>query len=69
MKRALLGKSVAGNRIELLTITDPGTNHRFRKMGIILLARTHPSETASSFTIAGILKFLLSESPAATKLR
>jgi len=44
-------------------------NYNFEKKAMIITARVHPGETQASFTLEGLLKFLLSDHPRAITLR
>lgn len=63
--RETIGHSIEGRAIELLTIGTP----RPGKRGIWLTARQHAAETSCSFTLDGLIEFLLSTDPRATALR
>jgi len=60
VSRSLLCKTLAGNRVEVLTITDCQKSAIKRK-GVIFMARVHPGESNSSFVMKGILNFLTDE--------
>ena len=65
----MLCKTLAGNRVDILTITDRSTPTTKRK-GVIFTARQHPGESNSSFVMKGILEFLTDEdNPEAQALR
>ena len=60
LRRATIGRSLAGNLIECLTITNseiPDDRKRFS----IVTARTHPGETMGSWAMEGLIDFLLSK--------
>ncbi|KAL4494540.1 hypothetical protein ABPG72_004442 [Tetrahymena utriculariae] len=67
LNRRLLCRTLAGNRIDLLTITSK--SDQYKKQGIILSARVHPGETVSSFVMKGIIDNLLSDTEEAHSLR
>ncbi|KAL4475889.1 hypothetical protein ABPG73_002090 [Tetrahymena malaccensis] len=67
LNRRLLCRTLAGNRIDLLTITSQ--SDQYKKQGIILSARVHPGETVSSFVMKGIIDNLLSDTEEAQSLR
>lgn len=52
-----------------LGITLPHGIHHDKKPVIIIVARTHPGETNSSFAMEGFLSFLFGNSPIAERLR
>jgi Zinc carboxypeptidase len=60
MRRTLLGRSLAGNRIEAVTITDRSVPDEKKRFAVVT-ARTHPGETSGSFAVEGLLKWLLSD--------
>ena len=66
-----IGKSLEGNSIHMLVITD--FNDSFdtlsSKKAIIFTGRVHPGESNGSYVIQGVIEFLLSNDPAAEKLR
>jgi murein tripeptide amidase MpaA len=70
LHKTTLCTTIAGNKCELLTITNnnfPGEcNH---KKCIFLTARVHPGETNSSFMMQGAIDFLLSDAVEADRLR
>jgi murein tripeptide amidase MpaA len=70
VSRQLLCKTLAGNRVDLLTITDnTATQAQINKRkGVVLTARIHPGESNSSFVMKGILDFLTSEDNAEADL-
>lgn len=71
LHRRTLAMTLAGNRCELLTISeraDQPAENRARP-AVIVTARVHPGETSSSFMIQGLIDFLCSEAPEAQKLR
>ncbi|EAS03740.2 zinc carboxypeptidase family protein (macronuclear) [Tetrahymena thermophila SB210] len=67
LNRRVLCRTLAGNRIDLLTITSK--SDQYKKQGIILSARVHPGETVSSFVMKGIIDNLLSDTEEAQSLR
>jgi murein tripeptide amidase MpaA len=66
--RSLLCKSLLGNRIEKITITDP-SNPDSEKKGLVVMGRVHPGETVSSYMVEGLIRWLLSEDDAASSIR
>jgi|JI6StandDraft_1071083.scaffolds.fasta_scaffold08909_4 murein tripeptide amidase MpaA len=51
----MLGKSIAGNNIEAITLGTRG------KPLLLIMARAHPSETVASFVMEGVVRMLMSE--------
>ncbi|XP_053143449.1 cytosolic carboxypeptidase 2 isoform X2 [Hemicordylus capensis] len=66
-----LCNSLAGNRVYILTITNPSKSAiaAAAKKAVVLSARVHPGETNSSWVMRGFLDFILSDSPDAQLLR
>ena len=71
IQRNLLCKTLAGNRVEVLTITERGSAKEIgKRKGVVFTARVHPGESNSSFVMKGILDFLTSNTnPEAAALR
>eukprot|EP00347_Sterkiella_histriomuscorum_P015717 403355948 len=67
-KKEVLGRSLSGVDIPLLTITDFSENNK-RKKTVLLCGRLHPGETHSSWLIHGLIRYLLSENYKAQELR
>jgi hypothetical protein len=68
--RKLLCRTLAGNRCDYLTITNPGEVQEIQKRkGVVLSARVHPGETVGSWMMQGALEFLVSQTPEADLLR
>lgn len=67
LKKEILCYTLLGNPCYLLTITSPGRGRD--KRGVVFTGRVHPGETVSSWTIKGIVRFLLSDSLEARLLR
>ncbi|NXG41588.1 CBPC2 carboxypeptidase, partial [Psilopogon haemacephalus] len=63
----VLCRSLAGNPIHLLTITQPAAGAA--KRAVVLSARVHPGETGGSWAMQGFLDFLLGSHPDARLLR
>ncbi|CAF0791652.1 unnamed protein product [Rotaria sordida] len=77
-KQKVLCRTLAGNFIYLLTITNPATvqvNNTSTspenqvKKGVVVTARVHPGETNGSWMMKGLLDFLLGDSADAKLLR
>ncbi|CAF3355299.1 unnamed protein product [Rotaria sp. Silwood1] len=77
-KQKVLCRTLAGNFIYLLTITNPATVHGNNtstspenqvKKGVVVSARVHPGETNASWMMKGLLDFLLGDSADAKLLR
>jgi len=60
--RELLCRTVAGNRCDIVTITElfDGEEDDHRKM-IVLLGRVHPGESPASIKMQGVMDFLSSD--------
>lgn len=60
--RKSLTKTLAGNKVDLLTITNPENISRSpisSRKGIVITARVHPGETVSSHIMEGLIESLL----------
>ncbi|XP_075458633.1 cytosolic carboxypeptidase 3 isoform X6 [Ascaphus truei] len=70
-KIRVLCHSLAGNMVQVLTITNPSstTKGSKRKKAVILTARVHPGETNSSLVMKGFLDYILSTRSDARLLR
>ncbi|XP_065801165.1 cytosolic carboxypeptidase 2 isoform X5 [Muntiacus reevesi] len=66
-----LCRSLAGNTVYLLTITNPARTPQeaAAKKAVVLTARVHPGESNGSWIMKGFLDFILSNSPDAQLLR
>lgn len=60
---------MAGNRVDILTITENNPHYNVEKGYILITARIHPGESVSSYVCNGIVEFLLSNDEKAKKLR
>jgi cytosolic carboxypeptidase protein 2/3 len=71
IKRSLLAKSLAGNDLDLILITNfESTEEEIsQRKAIILTARVHPGETNSSFIMQGIIDLMVSSDRVAKFLR
>jgi ribosomal protein S24E len=71
VKRESLCQSLAGKRIDMLTITnfDSDKLQIEKRKGVIFSARVHPGEVSASWIAKGILDFLTSDEPEANALR
>uniref|UniRef100_A0A1I7WTS3 Peptidase_M14 domain-containing protein n=1 Tax=Heterorhabditis bacteriophora TaxID=37862 RepID=A0A1I7WTS3_HETBA len=59
-RKDVIGTSLGGNKVNLLTITAPGSRSDIHQRDTILLtARVHPGESNSSWMMHGIIDFLL----------
>ena len=69
--RRILCDTIAGNRCDVLTITErsEGVLESKSKPAIIVSARVHPGECQSSFMIQGLIDYLCADTPEAYKLR
>ncbi|XP_045433910.1 cytosolic carboxypeptidase 2 isoform X3 [Pipistrellus kuhlii] len=70
-KLRTLCRSLAGNTVYLLTITNPSQTAKeaAAKKAVVLSARVHPGESNGSWIMKGFLDFILSSSPDAQLLR
>ncbi len=68
LRYQVIGKSVQGRDIPLLTITDPGRGPEEKKV-VWLMFRQHSWEAGSSWVGEGAIRFLLSPDPAAAQIR
>jgi zinc carboxypeptidase len=68
VKTSVVGKSVRGREIPLITVTDPKAPDS-RKRRVFILSGTHGAETASIYGVEGMLDFLVSEGPMAQEMR
>ncbi len=64
----ILGSSVLGRDVDLLTITNPAIPNA-GKRAIYIIGRQHSAETASSHMLEGLIDFLISGSPDAARMR
>ena len=71
VRRTELWKSLAGNPLDLIIITNFESNDYdiSLRQAIIITGRVHPGESNSSFIVQGILDFLIGDSPIAVELR
>ena len=68
VKASVIGKSVHGRDIPLMTITDPQSPDTEKRRAFIL-GGTHGAENASIYGVEGMLDFLVSEDPLASEMR
>ena len=71
MRKTVLCKSLAGNDVDMLIVTNFASDPldiSVRK-SIILTSRVHPGETNASWIMKGVIDFLVSEDPQAHFLR
>ncbi|XP_006157896.1 cytosolic carboxypeptidase 2 isoform X1 [Tupaia chinensis] len=70
-KLRTLCRSLAGNTVYLLTITNPSRTPQeaATKKAVVLSARVHPGESNGSWIMKGFLDFILGNSPDAQLLR
>jgi cytosolic carboxypeptidase protein 2/3 len=66
----LLCKTLGGNRVDLLTITEKGGSQEevAKRKGVVLTARIHPGESNGSYVMKGIIEFLTAEDNAEAEL-
>jgi murein tripeptide amidase MpaA len=68
LKKELVGKTVHGRDMLLLTVTNPAAPDANKKV-VWLMARQHAWETGASWVSEGALRFLLSSDPLAARIR
>ncbi|XP_073998408.1 nna1 carboxypeptidase isoform X2 [Rhodnius prolixus] len=75
-KLRLLCKTLAGNNVYYLTVTDPMPDEeqqqqtsKAKKRSIVVTARVHPGEAPSSWMMKGVIDYLTGDSPQAKELR
>ncbi len=71
IRRTILCKSLAGNDIEMLIVTNftSAPEDIAVRKAIILTSRVHPGESNASFVMDGVLDFLVSDDEKAQFLR
>lgn len=67
-KKEVIGRSLSGVDIHMLTITDFSETNK-RKKTVLVCGRLHPGETHSSWLIHGLIRYLLSDNYKAQELR
>ena len=68
LERAVIGKTVEGRELLLLTVTNPAAAPKDKRV-VWLMFRQHSWEAGSSWAADGALRFLLSAEPEAARLR
>lgn len=71
LKRTQLTRSIAGNPVEMLIITDleSSQDEIAERPAIVLSSRVHPGESNASYIMEGIIEFLMSDETEACLLR
>jgi len=71
VRREKLCNTLAGNRVDLLTITNFKSSPAeiAARKGVMLTSRVHPGETGASWMMEGMTKYLVSDTPRASELR
>jgi murein tripeptide amidase MpaA len=71
IRRTVLCKSLAGNDVEMLIVTNFASSPESIAMrkSIILTSRVHPGETNASYVMDGVLDYLVSDDAKAIFLR
>lgn len=71
VRKTSMCKTLAGNDSDMIIITNFTSEDEdiAERQAVILSARVHPGESNSSFIMEGIIDFLVSDKPAACKLR
>ena len=67
LKRTQLTRSIAGNPIDMLIITDleSSQDEIAERPAVVLSSRVHPGESNASYIMEGIIEFLMSDEPEA----
>lgn len=62
ISRRLLCHTLAGNRCEYLTITEPVSqlDRAKKRKGVVITARVHPGESVGSWMMKGVIEFITS---------
>ena len=68
LQKAVIGKTVGGRDMLLLTVTNPATSEAHKKV-VWLMARQHAWEAGTSWVAEGAIRFLVSSDPRAARLR
>jgi cytosolic carboxypeptidase protein 2/3 len=71
IRRTVLCKSLAGNDVEMLIVTNFASNPELiaNRKAIILSSRVHPGETNASYMMDGVISYLVSDDEKADALR
>jgi len=71
VRRSVICQTIAGNNIDLLTITTFNNDKESlkKRKGVVLMSRVHPGETNASWLMKGLIDFLLGPALDAKVLR
>lgn len=67
--RITLGNSIQGRPIEFLRVTDGAEGDYAGRVGVWIIGRQHSAEVTASYTVEGLMDFILSEEDEARAIR